>query len=422
MNHNPASAAISAPAHSPFGGSIAARILGCPASVNLVAKVPAELKRASVYANRGTALHAVMTALLHEDGGNPESFIGQTIEGYTITGDDIENSVAPAYDHAAELIDAPGAEYYLEKRLNFPMLDAFGTADLLVRIDCTVYVVDFKFGQGVRVQALYPDGEEDVINAQLLFYAAAARHTYPNFFAGVEAIVLEIIQPNSIDETEPTSATAVTHDELDAFIAAYSSACKEALSDAPRLTRGTWCRFCPAKPICPEHTKPLLDLARVQLTAWQTRTTPPTDEYLRLLSKGLALADAAKDLIVMLREQAKQALENGSLVPGYMLSAGRAERHWGDEKAATRTLCDLGLRREDIITEEMRSPAQIEKRAKAAGIKVPKDLIVITRSGTSLVRADHAHVPVPGRDELMQSFSAALKAFQPQETVNESDS
>jgi hypothetical protein len=30
---------------------------------------------------------------------------------------------------------------------------------LLVRIGRTIYVVDFKFGVGVRVLALYPDGD-----------------------------------------------------------------------------------------------------------------------------------------------------------------------------------------------------------------------------------------------------------------------
>src|SRR5262249_48648867 len=144
----------------------------------------------------------------------------------------------------------------------FPTIpDTFGTCDLLIRIGRTIHVPDFKFGVGVRVLALAPDGEEDVINAQLLFYAAAARHSLPAFFAGVEDIVLTIVQPMSIEpDAEMISSVAVTHAELDAFIVAYSAACEEALSDAPRLQPGEHCRFCPARPICLAHTKPLLDL------------------------------------------------------------------------------------------------------------------------------------------------------------------
>ena len=51
-------------AHSPFGGSVAARVLGCPASVGLIAKVPANLRKpSSSYADRGTALHTAMSAV-----------------------------------------------------------------------------------------------------------------------------------------------------------------------------------------------------------------------------------------------------------------------------------------------------------------------------------------------------------------------
>src|SRR5262249_10128803 len=140
---------------------------------------------------------------------------------------------------------------------------AFGTVDLLVRIGSTIYVVDYKFGAGVRVLALYSDGDADVINAQLLFYAAAARHSLPEFFAGVETIVLTILQPMSIGPgAEMVPTVTVTHAELDEFLAVYRAACEEALSDTPRLERGAWCRFCPAKPICPAHTGPLLDLAQ----------------------------------------------------------------------------------------------------------------------------------------------------------------
>jgi hypothetical protein len=117
------------------------------------------------------------------------------------------------------LLDRPGAEYYLEYRVVFPAVSgAFGTADLIVRVGNTLYVVDFKFGAGVRVLALYPDGDEDVVNGQLLFYAAAARSSLPAFFAGVDTIVLTILQPMSIEpDAELVSSCAVTNGELDEF-------------------------------------------------------------------------------------------------------------------------------------------------------------------------------------------------------------
>jgi len=318
-------------AHSKFGGSVAARVLRCPASVGLVAKVPEYLRRVSAYADRGTALHAAMVLLIDEK-ESLESLVGKMIGTYTVAADDVENALRPVYAYVAQLLDTPGAEFYLERRVAFPTIaGAFGTVDLLVRIGSTVYIIDFKFGSGVRVLVLYPDGDEDVINAQLLFYAAAARHSLREFFAGAESIVLTILQPMSVDiDAEMVSSVTVTHAELDAFIAIYRAVCEEALSDAPHLERGSWCRFCPARPICPAHTGPLLDLAQfvapTPLAFDGAFATPPAKEaYLRLLADGLDLIDAVKDLRVTLHDQAKAALENGDLVPGYALSAGRAE-------------------------------------------------------------------------------------------------
>jgi hypothetical protein len=404
------------PVHSPFGGSVAARVLRCPASVDLIQKVPAYLRKVSFYADRGTALHSAITSLLAEDAHTRvENLAGKTFGSYTVTSDDVEDCLRPAYAFAETLLYASGAEYFLERRVIFPAVaDTFGTTDLLVRINSTMHVVDFKFGAGVRILALSPaddDPATDIINSQLLFYAVAARHSLPAFFAGVDSIVLTIVQPMSIDlNAEMISSVAVTHAELDMFVTAYRAACEEALSGAPHLERGSWCRFCPARLICPEHTKPLLNLAA--FTA-PSAAAVPKEAYLRLLAEGLNLADAVKDIHAALRDQANHALENGDNVPGYALSAGRAERHWrDDESTAIAALENLGLTRDDIVTAMMRSPKQVELRTKARGLKVPQELIVSTRSGVSLVRAENVRVPVLGRSELARTFSEALKAFQ----------
>src|SRR5262249_55314024 len=158
--------------------------------------------------------------------------------------------------------------------------------------------------------------------------------------------------------------------ELNEFVPVYRGVCAEALSDAPRLERGDWCRFCPARPICPAHTGPLLDLGQFVVP---TPPAAPADKtaYLQALAAGLDLVAAVKDLRTALHEQAKRALEGGDAVPGYALSAGRAERHWHDEDAAIGALVRLGFERTDVIAEAVRSPKQVELRAKARGLKVP---------------------------------------------------
>jgi Protein of unknown function (DUF2800) len=407
------------PAHSQFGGSSAPRVRRCPGSVVLGQQAPAFLRnRSSVYANRGTALHAAMALLLGDNPPALDDLVGQTFGDYTLTPDDVETALRPTYAYVIALLDIPGAEYYLERRVVFPNIPgAFGTVDLIIRIGATLYVVDFKFGSGVRVLALYPDGDVDVINAQLLFYGVGTRHTLPDFVGGVDKIVLMILQPTSIEpDAELVSSVTITHDELNAFTTVYRAVCEEALAPAPRLARGDWCRWCVARPICPLHTGPLLDLA---LFALPTAAPPVADAaYLQLLADGLNLVDAVKDVRAALHDQAKLALENGYAVPGYALTAGRAERHWrDDEPTAIAALQNLGLNRDDIIAETMRSVKQVEIRAKARGLKVPQELIASSRSGVSLVRAENARVPAPGRDELVRTFSAAVQHFQTGETL-----
>ena len=404
------------PVHSVFGGSVAARVLRCSASVDLTQKVPAYLRKPSAYADRGTALHAAMARLLEDDRLRVESLVGQTFNDYTVTSEDAENALRPALAFVDALLNTPEAEFYLERRITFPTVaGAFGTVDLLVRIGRTIHVIDFKFGVGVRVLALTADGDEDILNSQLMFYCAAARHSLREFFAGVESIVLTIPQPVSIDvDAEMVSSVAVTHAELDAFIAAYRAACEEALSDAPRLERGDWCRFCAARPICPAHAGPLLDLAQfVVPPPGDALAAPPAKEaYLQLLADGLNLVAAVKDIRTALHDQAKRALENGDPIPGYTLSAGRAERRWrGGENTAIAALESLGLTRDDVVAATMRSPKQVELRAKARGLKVPQELFVSNRSGVSLVRVENAQAPVLGRVELARTFSEALEAL-----------
>jgi len=133
---------------------------------------------------------------------------------------------------------------------------------------------------------------------------------------------------------------------------------------------------------------------------------------LRALADGLDLVDATRELRTALHDQAKRALEEGDCVPGYALSAGRAERRWHNEDAAIGALIRLGLARDDVIAETIRSPKQVELRAKARGMKVPAELIVWRRSGVSLVRSENAHAPVPGRVETARAFAEALETFQ----------
>src|SRR5262245_30852857 len=116
------------PLHSRFGGSVAGRVLNCPQSARLAETVPAYLRKAPPYAQRGIALHAAM-ALLIDNARSLESLVGATLNDYTIARDDVETALRPAYAYIAPLLNADGVEFYLEQRVAFPTVPgAFGTA------------------------------------------------------------------------------------------------------------------------------------------------------------------------------------------------------------------------------------------------------------------------------------------------------
>ena len=105
-----------------------------------------------------------------------------------------------------------------------------------------------------------------------------------------------------------------------------------------------------------------------------------------------------------------------ALCPGTRSRPAAPCASWRDEDTAAADLLKLGLARDDVLVETLRSPKQVEIRAKARGVKVPTEFIVSRPSGVSLVRAENAHAPVPGRSEIVRSFSAALAAFQEEAT------
>jgi len=189
------------------GGSSASRILGCPGSVDLLAKlqamldaeadaievaletseytaeeaeaeqaradkIRASLNRSSSYADEGTGLHEVMAYLVPAD-IDPLKLITDTrvdelFAQYDLHDDRFFDAVVPAYTAFLAYLDSlydeaeaagfPDAEISIlvEQRVGMPGIDgAFGTADIIIRTPVRSAVWDWKFGAGVPVYASY---------------------------------------------------------------------------------------------------------------------------------------------------------------------------------------------------------------------------------------------------------------------------
>ena len=343
------------------GGSTAKRVIGCPGSVALCAKMPP--KPSSKYADEGTLLHNVMDVIL-STGQTPESCIDMTYEGIKLTQELIDEKVYPALKALDEIDPNKEMEYATETKVGFGdfLPGVFGSTDLLGRIGRRAFILDWKFGAGVPVLA------DD--NPQLMFYAAAAMRT-PEVqwvFDDCDEIECIIVQPPSVKRWT-TDKKRIKTFEQELLMAVKIAQ----LPDAP-INIGDHCRWCAAKPTCPKMTGAVDRALHAQIDILNVAQ----------ISSYLKQADTLEQWITDLRALAHQVLEAGKPVPGYKLVAKRAIRQWGDEDQALVAMLNEGIPEDELTTVKVISPAQAEKILKKHGKQLPANQVVAVSSGSTL--------------------------------------
>jgi hypothetical protein len=363
------------------GGSTAKRVINCPGSVALCQKVPP--KPSSKYADEGTLLHNVMAEMLGSD-KELRHVLDMEYNGIKLTGELIDEKVRPALDAINEIDPDAQLEFAVEQTVSFGDLipGVFGSCDLIGRIGDRAIILDWKFGDGVAVEA-----EE---NSQLLFYTAAAIRTpaLEWVFKDAKAIECIIVQPPKIKRW------VTSFDRVRLFERELTYAVKQsAKPDAP-LKIGDHCRWCAAKPICPLMTGAVDRAMQAQIKELDVTQ----------LGDMLQRADVLEDWISDLRALALQVLESGNPVPGYKLVQKRATRQWKDEESAKQALLKH-LSMTDVMETYLISPAQAEKKLKKLKLPMPDDQIISVSSGTTLAPESD---PRPAVLQIGQQLTAAL--------------
>jgi len=330
------------------GGSTAKRVIACPASIELVAKMPP--KPSSKYADEGTLLHDAISQILD---CKATDVVGMVYEGITLTQELYDDKIAVALAALDEIDPDKQMEFVVESSVNFGDLlpGVFGSADLLGRIGKKAIVLDWKFGNGVAVEATE--------NYQGMFYAAAAMHTPETqwVFEDVEEIEIIIVQPPMVKRWV-TTPKRIAEFEFDLVAAVNGKRTK--------MQTGEHCRWCAAKPTCPMVTGAV---DRALKTALVRLDAEKIGEY-------LAQADLLEEWIDSVRVLAYDMLENNVRVPGYKLVAKRGTRQWVNDQVAKDLLGDKAYESKLI------SVAQAEK---IIGKKnFPSDVAVSVSSGSTL--------------------------------------
>jgi hypothetical protein len=367
------------------GGSTAKRVINCPGSVALVAKMPP--KPSSKYADEGTLLHNVVAEIVMS-GNSPEHYLGTKYEDQTLTQELIDDKLKPALAALDQIDPNQEMEIESETRVGFGDLlpGVFGSTDLIGRIGNRAVVLDWKFGDGVAVEV-----EE---NPQLMFYAAAAMRTPSAQWAFENATEIEmvIVQPPAVKRW------VTTPERIAAFELQLVQAVKASEKANAKLEVGDHCRWCAAKPVCPQMTGAVDRALKTQVEAIDTQ----------MLGLYLANADMLEQWITDLRALAFAMLESGTPVPGYKLVAKRATRSWTDETKAKAELLK-SLPESEVVEMSVISPAKAEKALKKRKIGLPDDLVVAISSGNTLASVDD---PRPEVILLGKQLTAALSKLQ----------
>jgi hypothetical protein len=313
----------------------------------------------SEHAARGTLLHTAIAKILDGD----TNVIGDTYKEQVLTQELYDEKIVPALEALNAIDPEQVMEYAVESRVGFGdfLPGVFGSTDLLGRIGDRAVVLDWKFGDGVVV-----DAEE---NPQLLFYAAAAMRTAEVawVFKDVKEIECIIVQPPMVKRWVTTPARVQQFEQELAYAVRLST------WPSPPMQSGDHCRWCTAKPICPQMTGAVERALKVQLADL------PKEQIALQLQQATVIEDYLKDL----RALAQRMLENDQLVPGFKLVAKRGTRQWVDEEKATlHFVNNMSLPISDVVEAKLKSPAQIEK---ITGKKeFPSELVVSVSSGNTL--------------------------------------
>jgi hypothetical protein len=367
------------------GGSTAKRVMGCPGSVALCAKMPP--RPSSVYADLGTLLHNAVAQVL-DQGVTPESLLGMKYQDQVLTQDHIDNKLHVALNLLGEIDPKLEMEYAVETEVGFGdfLPNVFGSCDLLGRIGNRAIVLDWKFGDGVAV------GVEE--NEQLLFYAAAAMRTESVkwVFDGATEIECVIVQPPSVKRW------VTTVERVKIFENNLVASVKESQKKNAGLSAGEHCRWCSAKPICPKMTGAVDRALQDQLASLNAD----------MIGGYLKNCDLLEQWITDLRALAHQMLEADKPVPGWKLVNKRATRQWANDDQADDVLSKV-IPKDELYVAKMISPAQAEKVLKKLGEQLPDDLVIAVSSGSTLAREED---PRPAVVQIGKQLVAALSKIQ----------
>ena len=231
----------------------------------------------------------------------------------------------------------------IEQRLDFSCYvpDGFGTGDCIIIADHTLHVIDFKYGQGVLVEAEH--------NPQMMLYALGALRIYDTLY-DIDEVAMTIYQPRR----ESISTWTISVADLKAWAEdELIPKAKLAHEGKGEYLPGPWCTFCKAAVKCRARAEEKLRLARYEFARPPLLTDAEIEEILAKLSD---LSSWANEIMAYAQDA---ALTQGKQWRGWKVVEGRSVRKYSDEQAVIAAANEAGYH--DIFRKSLLPITEMEK-------------------------------------------------------------
>ena len=242
--------------HSKFSPSASHRILSCPPSLALCAKVP---DQPSAYAAEGTDAHELCAYLveraLGRDVKDPTPNLGYYSEEMQTCADGYASFVMEEYAKAKA--SCSDTQVFVEQKVSISrwVPNCGGTADCIILSDGTAEIIDYKHGLGVPVSAT---SEEFGGNPQLMCYCLGVVDMFDGIY-DISTVKMAIYQPRRENISDCTMSKADLLKWADDVLAPTA---KLALAGKGEFKAGDHCRFCKVKATCRKRAEYNLEAAK----------------------------------------------------------------------------------------------------------------------------------------------------------------
>lgn len=356
------------PVHSKLGASSDERWMNCAGSVALIDGLKLPYSDEEEWQKEGTTAHSIAaTALL-----NDQDAWELIYEPAGVTAEMAE-AVQVHVDYCRSKRKA-NSIILVEHHVRLPQHRlAYGTTDFGAYDpdESLLDVVDYKHGIGIAVDVEW--------NPQIMYYARGLLEEFPE----ARRVRLTICQPRAFHPDGPIRTWEISAEALCLWADEVLGPAMYKTETSHQLDAGSWCRFCPAKIVCPM----LGALYRAMATASEV----PEEMSPMKLGMEFNQIEAVKFRVKAIEKAVMGTLNRGIEVPYTKLVRQKANRVWKD---GAQPLAELNYGSKAFTTPELKSPAAMEE------VDIPgvKDWVhewaYTPPSGVTVARADDKRAAV----------------------------